>query len=498
MLGVISVVGAVAHVPVLGGVALVLLLVITPWAQPLAVRVMVWMVVVLALAGVAVRLAPVTWGALPTTALVLCLLLAHVVVAFRWRPDAPLAPTLPLPDGLVLMVGVAAVLMLGIPYIGASADEVMLDLARGYDTVNHFTVVANMLAEGGLGQDSGSYPVGVHAAIAGAAHLSGVGGARDIIHPFAWSLVLATGASATVLGWIAVRVAESAGPEEASHSRSSLAALGFGAVVLLGGSLAAPFELGHAVFVVAATAGVAASWLALSPSWHTSPMPLRVGILLIGGVALLGAYPPLLVGLGPAGLVVLLHTWASRERRGDVLGVAGVGLAIAGAFLLWVWRGQIEHLLVATGEHSTPLFISAVLVVLTAGMAWTAREHACGRLATIAMAPASGYLAGALVLALGAAAMGKVPGESYYAAKVGEAAWLATLPVLIGLAASGIVAATEGIPSWRRTPERVIAVFAVGLMLALLPIGRQPISLAGTAILAQRLLEADRVGGRST
>lgn len=511
LLALVAALAVLGQVPGPGLVATTALLLLTPWARTLAVRVMVSLVGVLALAAVALHATWLTWGDAALVGLLLGLLLVHLVVALGLRADVPLRPGLSVPDAIALGGGVTLAALLGLPYLGRSSDDVLLDLARGVDSVNHVAGVANLvseqgsawLAEGWRSPDGslpvmGDYPLGVHAVLAAALRLAGHDVSRDVVAGYAWLMVLALAACASVLGWLAVRVATAVGrpsgrPQDV-RARGVWAAAGYSLCAALSGAFVAPFELGHAPFFVAATAGVAASWLVLR---HSPPAPAWAAAALLagGGLALLGAYPPLVAGLAPAACVWALRLGGAQDRAW--LGPAGIaGVVLVGLLGLWTWRGMIEHLVRSEGENSTAFAVSVVLVTLTAAGVWVAYDQGGGRAPARAMAAALGYLGAALALAVAAGMAGLPAGENYYGTKLAEAAWLAALPVACALVSAGLVAASNGAGSIARPTVRLGGVLGLALLLGVLPIGRADGLLGGPAVLAQRLLEADRARGQ--
>jgi hypothetical protein len=178
------------------------------------------------------------------------------------------------------------------------------------------------------------------------------------------------------------------------------------------------------------------------------------------------------------------------------IGVTLLTALVGGLLAVRLWGARFDHVFEGTGEHSLPLVLSLPLVSLAIGIVVVLRDRSQHRAASRGIAASFGMLAGAVLIAGGAAATGMDPGTSYYAAKMGEAAWLAALPVLIGLAA-GVLMVPNGAGSH---PARVlaggVAMAVVIACLAVLPVGRAGLGLGGVATLAQRLLEAQRAEGQ--
>ena len=553
VLAVIGAAAVLASVPLVGLIAVVALLALTPWGSTLATRVMVGLPVCVALGSLAQWLPGIVWSRAPMAALVVGAAAVQVMVALVVRPLVALRPSVPRAD-LISLVGAGLLMcMLGAPYLGRSADDVLLDLARGFDSVNHLQGVANLITErgaswvdppwaaaapGGSNVVMAGYPLGVHSVLAAALGLVGVASDRaELIVPFAWGMVAAIGLCAAVLGWLSARVAAAVGPPAHASARSGWAAAMLAGCLLLGGFVSSPFELGHAPFVVGIIVLVSVSWVACgarrsspsrprrsSPSRprRSSPSrpadPLRssdrrssqsrpagdprpptpseaLALLLAGSVALAGTYPPLLVGLAPAWALGLRA--ALPDSRASVrIGVVSLPVLLALALGLGWWSDWLGHLVVARGEISITMLLSVVLVVLVAAGVWVAHDRGWGQAPLRALLPAAGPIVAAVALAVLGRARGLDPGQAYYAAKLAEAGALASIPVACALLAAGIVGATASLAPGVRTPTRAALIAAVVLVAGLLPVGRAQGVLAGPGLMTQRLHEAARSAGQ--
>jgi hypothetical protein len=276
----------------------------------------------------------------------------------------------------------------------------------------------------------------------------------------------------------------------------------------------APFVLGHAPFIVAATAGIAASWLTLAllcggsrlavrdASERDSSLPrsgsrcevVAMGVLVLGALGLVGAYPPLTAGLVPATLAWVWH-WTDLRQRQWLRPVAIA--AISGGLLaaLWLWRGRLDHLVLAKGENSTPFLISTILVVLTAGLAWVSWDRGWGLAPARALAVSAGYFAAAVVLAVATGTQGLSSADSYYGTKLAEAAWLGALPVLVAMLSAFLVRLGVGAPRIVRLAVPCAGILGLVVLIAALPVGRSQALFVGPGTLAQRLHEARRAHG---
>jgi hypothetical protein len=492
-------------IPAVPLAALAGLLLLTPTARSIASRIMLATIGTFALAAITVNLTGLAWGVAERAVLVLALLVLHWVVAFRIRPNAPLVPQIRSIDWLVAGGASLIVGMLGLPYLRGSADDILLDLARGFDPVNHMLMLANLTESGGGGWTAldgnaadpsapvyVEYPHGFHAVIAGLLDLGGLVEGRASVLALAGSTLALLGLCAAILLWIAGSVAEELGQPASRRGRSGAAVMALTACGVLGGSFGGPFELGHGQALVLAGVAIATSWLVLRPRQRALAPATAMGTLSVGAIGLAGGYPPYAVAVVPAAGWVVLGLVRSNPALG--LALAGLGAAIT-AWLFWAWRSQLEFLALATGEHATPIALSFVMVALTGFGVLAARSMPGWAAAGAALAAPMGLMGGALLIAAAAVALGGAADASYYAAKAAEAGWLGALPVLVALVAAGLDVVAVG-----RAPVRRWVVLGGGLvgcvlLVGLLPVGRGGFGLAGPQLLTQRMLEADRARG---
>ena len=495
-IAILAVLAGIHWVALLAGSAMVAL---APIARDLAVRVMLISIGSLsAMAIVAslqwIRFGPVAVAVLIGIGMLVVVVTASATAAIPWRPSLLAA------DALVLLGAALLLLALVAPFVAASPDDVALDLARGFDQLNHFTMFSNFMTEASFdwttqdGSDAvaAGYPMGIHAlAVMGVILGPGVdmSATGDVLHQFAWVSALGVALSALLLGWVAVRVARATGPAELGDGRA-LAAAGIWLVLApLSGSFAGVFEVGHAAFMGPAVVGIAASWLAIA---RAGQQPGRaMVVLLAAALALTGSYPPLIAGLVPAVLIIGAAQFGVRSR-GWVIGLACV-VGFLGLLALWRYRSAFEFVATASGEFSTPVItpltmtgVTLALVLLTQSRGHTAPLRG--------LAVACGYAGAALVLGVLAMAVGFAPLQNYYVAKLLQATWWAELPVLVGVSAWGITHGLRGWSSSLRAPALVAGAAATGLVLALVPDGRY-LGLGGPALLFQRLEERDRAHG---
>lgn len=489
--------------PLVATLMLAALVVLTPVAEDLAIRVIVGLVGLLALGALAAML-PLPGPASALAVILAGMLALHVLGAVR-RPDLRLVPRLGGADLIVGVGSLAYAAMLAWPYLGGSADDVLLDLARGYDNVNHVTIVANLVRHGaapwptmdGSQAREEGYPPAIHQLIAA---VTGVDDpdASTIVVRFAGAVVVLAALTPAVAGWIGVRVSASLrqGPHRVAPQVVTAGA--FVAMLLLGGDYVTTFVLGHTTFYLAAVIAAGGSWLAFGAlsgdRQARGDVLVATAILAACAFGLLGSYPPLIAGLAPSGCVVLAGLLANVAPRARFALVLTLVLLALGALVLG-FADEVQHLLVSTGENGSHLLVSLLalsitvilwrLVALGGPVPWVGR----------ALAPAAGFAACAVALLVGAAITGGPVIENYYATKLLEAAWLVALPVALALAECLGRQAAKGRPrlagAWR-----VGVLAGLCILLLVLPVGRLSSPLPGPAELQRRLVEADRARGQ--
>ncbi|MHB1164341.1 MAG: hypothetical protein ACYC3K_03775 [Candidatus Nanopelagicales bacterium] len=470
-------------VPPVGFAAAVgVLVLIPPWGRSLAERAVISGVVVLGLVAALVPRA----GPTPVTAESARVLLSVVVagaLALRLVPalrNSPI-PRPTLPDGLVLVLAVAAGWWLASAYAGRAAADIVSRLYfSGWDNQAHFTTFANTYevgsttwptAGGGIAWNQW-YP-SLHTTVWALAELaSSAGGGLlsrvGLLWPYvlwsATSFALCLAALAWVAGDLAARFA---GP--AAGWARPLAIVAFAAFGLLG-SPAFLFNAGFTNFMMGVTVVVVVSYL----SARNLGSARRLGWFLVplGAWAVVGLWTPLALGLVPAGAVVLVALL--RHRRWAGLGWLGLTLLL-GAFLvttqtaaiLGVEPGQSSGDLTSElGAVSTGMvpfnimaaLLAALVVAITA--VFLARQRRWPLAAAIA-GPSLGSAAIALafVPAADAAGIGRL--ESYYVLKGLDGLLVGAAPVLAAAAAAGLCRALDG----RERTERWLGAAAAGLVL---------------------------------
>lgn len=479
------------------------LVALTPVAPELATRVVVGLVGLLVLGSLCAML-PLPGPAPALVVTISALLAAHLVAALRCS-DVGLMPRVGAAD-LIVIVGVLVYgTMLTLPYLGGSADDVLLDLARGYDNVNHVAMVSNLIREGAAPWPTADgsqaihqgYPLAVHqviAAVAGADSPS----AEAIVTRFAGVVVVGATMVPAVAGWIGVRVSASIRTGRHRASPEVATALAFVAILLLGGDYLTTFVLGHTSFYLPAVIAAGSSWLAFGIlGGDRNPRGAAQaagGLLAACALGLLGAYPPLIAGLAPAGFVVLMRLLSGVTRRARIALVVGLGL-LAVAALVIMFAGSIRFMLISTGENGRLLLMSALALSVTVILWRLAALRGPVPYVGRALAPVLGFVACAVALLGGAAITGGTVIDNYYATKLFEAAWLLSLPVTVALVES------LGRPVGSSQP-RLGGALRAGVLVAgcafllILPVGRVDSFVPGPNQLQRRLLEANRARGQ--
>ena len=291
-------------------------------------------------------------------------------------PGIPWRPRLPWADAVVLLGAALLLLALAAPLLGATHDDVVLDLARGFDQLNHFTMLRNILGESSFDWATGTARPQSRPAIRWGSTPSRCWGSRrapgasglgpgDTLALFAW-------VSAIGVALVALRPGLGRGTGGPRHragradDRRALVAAGIWLVFApLTGSFAGVFEVGHGAFMVPAAVGIAASWLAVSADARRSGQ--RDGRAARGSCrpdGLLSA-PDSRSG---AGVVILAAPPASGPRlaaRAAGCRDSRPSVGILGLLALWRWRASFEFVATASGEFSTPVVTTLMMTAVT-------------------------------------------------------------------------------------------------------------------------------------
>ena len=454
-------------VPPVGFIACAVMLVIAaPWGRTLTERGIISGLIIVGLVSITIPRA----SSVPVTTLTAHLGLAVITVitvALRFAPRLN-AIGIPRPKAADWVVGALAALSalwLMAAYIGQGAYQILSGLYfTGWDHHGHFTPFANTYEVGAtLWPTVGGsiawnewYP-SVHSTVWALAQLASQPGAELLDRPgllwpyIQWSSVsvaLCLAALAWIAGDLTARLTRLVAPRSAFLARIApvIALLAFAAFALLG-SPQTLANYGFVNFLMAVTITAVASYLstrgwscARTYGWFLIPL---------AALAVNGLWTPLILGLIPAGIVVLIALSRVRPWLGLLWAVVSALLVGGTAFLqsraiveLSPGRsGSFLEDLGAIGTGMAPFnmgiaIVSPVIAVLVAIMLIRAKRM---RLAVAVAGPSIG-IAIFLIIAMSAADAGDLSRlTSYYTLKTLDALLLANAPLLA--AGAGIGAA---------------------------------------------------------
>jgi hypothetical protein len=448
--------------------ALVLLVVLPPWGRSLTERAVVSALVVLGVTAVAFPRA----GSMPvtvTSARLFLSLLLLAILALRLVPALrPVRIPRPgLSDLIAALLGVVSAAWLMWAYVGRSAVEIVAGLFfSGWDNEGHFTTFANTYTSGSTTWPTidGSvawnqwYP-SLHSTVWSLAELLFRPAAPlldrpGLLWPYVQWSALTFAFCLVALAWVAGDVAaRMAGRERARWARPLAVGL-FAAFGLLG-SPALLFNAGFTNFMMAVTVVVTGAWLG-GRSLRSARM-LGWFLVPLCGLAVIGLWTPLVLGLVPSGIVVAIALFRYRAWVGAAWLVATVAVAAVMALtqmsaILGVEPGQ------STGDFATDLgAVSTGMVPFNLGLALLAPVIAIllavllvrgGRwpMAVAVVGPMLGAAVVAVVFARGADAADIGRLQSYYVLKPLDAMLIAVVTLIAALVAVAVARAVVGLP----------------------------------------------------
>lgn len=482
-------------VPPLGFIGCVVLLAIAPpWGRSLTERAIISAIVIAGLVAVAIPRGsevPVT----QTSARLGLSLLVLIAIALRFVPQLKPFATLPRPRladwcvaGLVIVSG----LWLMSAYFGASASEIVSGLFfTGWDNQGHFVPFANTYEvgstqwptlDGGLAWNQW-YP-SLHTTIWSLLTLasSGAGLDRlDLLWPYVqWtsiSFALCLGALAWIASDLAKRVSEALAPEHMWLKRlAAPVAVGAFAAFALLGSPTALFNAGFTNFVMAVTITAATAYFAA----RSVNSARQIGWLLVplGSLAVIGLWTPLVLGIAPAGVVVLIALSKRKRWLGIAWAVATV-LIVGGTSYIQTKAivnvsgsdvGTFTQDLGAVGTGMVPFnvgmaLVSPVILTLLALILFRRRMIPLG----VAVAgPVIGVLPFLAVAVLGAHSAKVAWLNSYYVLKTLNAILLFAAPAYAAIAAIAVILA---IAHLARSRIEAVGMAAIAALFALVAFG---------------------------
>jgi hypothetical protein len=463
------VIGALWLVPAVGFVAaLVLLMLVPPWGRSLTERAVVSGVVLLG----AVALAFPRAGSMPvtsTSARLAVTLLLLGVLALRLVPSLREVgiPRPTVSDGIAVVLGIASAAWLMAAYVGRSTVEIVSGLFfSGWDNQGHFTTFANTYEsasttwptiDGTIAWNQW-YP-SLHTTVWSLAELATrpVAPLLDrpgLLWPFVqWSAItfaLCLVALAWVAGDLAARVA---GRDKEAWARP--VAVGVFALFALLGSPALLFNAGFTNFMMGVTVVVVTAYV--SARSLRSARALGWFLVPLGALAVIGLWTPLVLGLVPSGVVVVVALLKHRLWMG--IGWLLASLAAGAVMALTqmsailgvepgLSTGDFTAQLGAVGTGMVPFnlglaLLSPVIVALLAVLLVRAGHWP---LAVAVAGPiiGAGLVAAYFATGADAAELGRL--QSYYVLKPLDAMLLAVATIIAALVAVALARAVHGLP----------------------------------------------------
>ena len=446
---------------------LVLLVIAPPWGRSLTERAIISAIVVAGIVAIAIPRGsevPVT----QTSARLGLSVIVLVAVALRFVPQLKSFATVPKPkliDWCVAALVLVSGLWLMSAYVGANPYEIVSGLFfTGWDNQGHFVPFANTYEVGATHWPTldGSlawnqwYP-SLHTTIWSLLTLASSGAGLDrveLLWPFvqwtAISFALCLGALAWIASDLGKRLVSVLAPEHPWLRRAvaPVAVAAFAAFALLG-SPTALFNAGFTNFVMAVTIAAVTAYLA-SRSLDSAR---QVGWLLVplGSLAVIGLWTPLVLGIAPAGVVVLIALMRRRRWLGIVWAIGTVVL-VAGTSYVQTKAivnvsgndvGTFTQDLGAVGSGMVPFNIGLALAspLLLALLAWLLIRRRSTPLAVALAAPVIAILPFLVIAMLGARSAKVSWLNSYYVLKTLNAILLFAAPVYAAIAAIAVILA---------------------------------------------------------
>ena len=443
--------------------ALVVMVVVPPWGRSLTERGVISMLLLLGTLAIAVPRAS-TMPLTPATAHIGLAIFLAILMGLRFIPG--LQKPVPRPTRVDALIGVfivASGAWLVSAYIGKGPWELLSGLYfSGWDNQGHFTPFANTYEAGATLWPTidGSvawnqwYP-SLHTTVWALAQLGAQASGElvdrvDLLWPYIQWSALSFTLSLAALAWVAsdlarrgVRAVLPSGHWQARWA-PVLAVLAFAAFAVFG-SPAWLFNYGFVNFVMAVAVMTTTAYLS-ARSWASAR---TIGWILIplGALAINGLWTPLVLGIIPSAVIVLIALWRVKAWLAPVWAVISAGL-VGGSVILQtraiadVAPGQTGSFLEdlgAVGIGMAPFnmgaaFAAPIVAILVAIVLFRGRRPA------LAVAVASTSIGTAAFLALtmyAAHAAGVARLYSYYVLKTLDALLLTNAPLLAALAGIG-------------------------------------------------------------
>lgn len=472
--------------PLLGLLATAIsLAIVPPWGRSLVERAIISGIVGLGAIAIVFPRA----GGTPinhATARLFLIALLVLALALRFTPRLRCAP-LPRPTWTDTIVFVTIAIGAWWPisaYWGAEPGNIVSGLLfSGWDNHAHFTTFANTVASGSTTWPTidGSiawnqwYP-SLHTTTWALLQYAGSNADLtriELLQPFVVWTSLTFALCLGALTWLSADIARR---WRGGNGAGILAAIGFAVFALLGATQNL-YQSGFTNFVLALTVTAVASYIS-ARSWSAAR---AVGWFLVplAAVAVIGLWTPLVLGLVPAGGVVVIARWRASRTIGIVYLIAAL---LAGVFMLLtqsrailgasdVNLHQFNEIIgaVSTGMAAFNVgagIIAPLAAALLGFLRWRTRAHpsTASPVGVGVAAPAVGAGVIALYFSVGAAAAGVSPIVSYYVLKALSAAYVMAAPVVIAAIAVLLAAALGALRARWGAPAALAAAGSAGLL----------------------------------
>ena len=470
--------------PPVGFIAcMVLLIIVPPWGHTLMERAFISLIVLLGIMAIAVPRGgstPVTITSAHVGLAVFVLLLA--LIRFIPRIENQSIPRPMRSDWLVAALAVISGIWLMAAYIGRSTIEIVSGLFfTGWDNQGHFTTFANTYEIGSTTWPTidGSiawnqwYP-SLHTTLWSFAQLASQRGTElldrpGLLFPYVQWTALSFAICLAGLAWVAGDLAKRL---TRIKYATPIAVIAFSAFALFG-SPTLLFNAGFINFMMGVSITVVAGYLS-ARNWQSAR---RYGWALIplAALAVNALWTPLVLGLVPSGVIVLIALWRWRKWTAPVWAIASAAL-VGGTTVM-----QTHAVIKADPGASTTSFIQDLgavgvgMVSFNLGMAIAAPIIAIGfaiwmfrsersPLAIAVAGPVVGMSAFLAVAIPGALSAHVNPLYSYYTLKGLDSLLLAASPLLAALVGIGIATLLSGLNRKNALVAAVVAgVFGVML-----------------------------------
>jgi len=470
--------------PPVGFIAcMALLIIVPPWGHTLMERTFISLIVLLGLMSIIVPRGgstPVTITSAHVGLAVFVLLLA--LIRFIPRIENQTIPRPMRSDWLVAALAVISGIWLMAAYIGRSAIEIVSGLFfTGWDNQGHFNAFANTYEIGSTTWPTidGSiawnqwYP-SLHTTLWSFAQLASQRGSElvdrtGLLFPFVTWTALSFAICLAGLAWVAGDLTKRL---SGMRFAAPIAIIAFSAFALFG-SPTLLFNAGFINFMMGVSITVVAGYLS-ARNWRSAR---RYGWALIplAALAVNALWTPLVLGLVPSGVIVLIAIWRHKKWVAPVWAIATVTLLGGTVYL------QGKAILAADPGTTASSFaedlgaIGVGMVPFNLGMAIAAPIFVIcfaifmfrDRRSALAIAVAGPVLGMSVFLGLavaGSRSAGINPLNSYYVLKSLDSLLLAVSPLLAALAGIGIATLLSGLTRRNAVVAALVAGF-FGVML---------------------------------